>query len=463
MVDLAIKRCNTWSKIIKNSMEKVTVVDGFRTPFCKAGSVLKDIRPDLLGALAVREMIQRMHNWGVKKSQIEFVVGSNVATPPHAPNIARVAAVKGGLPESIPAQTLNQNCGSGIAAVDYGRNLIELGRYDTVLVVGVESMSQIPLIYSDEIKKEFLRLSEIKAKTARLKILFRLYPKLFKFWDKKYQPIVGLFLGLTDPICDLIMGLTAENLAKDPCFGITRQDQDLFAVNSNQKAFTAQQQGIFSQEIAGIYVTNNNKHAFVDSDNGIRNDQESISRSKPYFDKHYGTVTAGNSSQITDGAACILLMNRHLAKGLGLPVMGYIGEYEQIGFDPTRMGLAPAGAIAKLLKKTRLSLKNFSTIEINEAFAAQVLACVKTLASEKLMTRWFGSYSLTASIGEINPNQLNPNGGAIALGHPVGVSGMRLIITALKELKRRKDEKSLVSACIGGGQANAMILEKENS
>ena len=445
-------------------MIKTVIVDGFRTPFCKANSDLRDVRPEILGALAIKEMLQRMDNWGLKSSQIDFVVGSNVTTPPHAPTIARVSAVKAGLPESIPAQMVTQNCGSGIAAVDYGRNMIKLGRYNTVLVVGVESMSQIPLIYSDSLKKEFFRLFEAKTKSAKLKVLFKLYPKLFKFWLKENKPKVGLLLGLTDPICNLIMGLTAENLAKDPCFGITRQDQDEFAFWSHRKAALARMNGVLAEEIFGVYVQNKNKYELIDGDNGVRanNTTELLGKLSPYFDKRYGSVTVGNSSQVTDGASCILLMKDDLAKSLGLPILGYVWEYEQVGFDPKRMGLAPAGAIGKLLKNSKFELKDFSVIEINEAFAAQVLACTRTLNSDSLMKKWFGSYGLDRAVGEIKNEQLNPNGGAIALGHPVGVSGMRLIITALKELKRHDGQKALVSACIGGGQANTMVLERKS-
>ncbi len=442
-------------------MIPVAVVDGFRTPFCKAGSDFKDIRPEILGALTIKEMMQRMDTWGIKTSVIDYVIGSNVCTPIHAPTLARVAAVKAGLPESIPAQMITQNCGSGISAVDYGSNLIRLGRYNCVLVVGIELMSQIPLFYADTVKKEFFRLFEARTKAAKLKVLFKLYPKLFKIWVKENQPQVGLLLGLTDPICDLIMGLTAENLAKDPCFGITRQDQDAFAARSHQRASLAQKNGVFKEEMTSLYVPTKNKHALVSSDNGIRDENtiELLAKMMPYFDKRYGSVTVGNSSQITDGAACILLMNADVAKNYGLPMLGYVGEYADIGFDPPRMGLAPVGAIAKLLNKTRHDLASFSSVEINEAFAAQVIACLRTLGSDTLMKKWFGSYGFDKKIGEIDSDKLNPNGGAIALGHPIGVSGMRLIITALKKLNRQGGGKALVSACIGGGQANALVLE----
>ena len=438
------------------------IVDGFRTPFCKEGTLLKDVPADFLGALAVREMVKRMDNWNIPPSTIDYVVGSSVTEPPHAKNIARVVSVKGGLPEWIPGHTMNQNCGSGITAVDEARNLIEKGTYNCVLAVGVESMSRIPLLYSDAVKEDFYSLQRAKKNTEKIKIALRLYSKLFRFWKKEYAPQVGLLMGLTDPICDLIMGLTAEKLAKDPVLGISRDDQDKFALRSNELASKAQEAGIFKREIAPLVIPTGKDCAYVDNDNGLRKaaKPEAFQKSKPFFDKRYGTVTPANSSQITDGGACILLMSEGRAHTLGLPILGYVGEYDVAGFEPSRMGLSPVGAINKLLKKTGRSLKSFSVVEINEAFAAQVLACLRVMSSDALTKKFFSTYGFDKALGEIDDRRFNPNGGAIALGHPVGVSGMRLIITALKELERRGSDSALVSACIGGGQGNAMILKR---
>lgn len=443
---------------------RTVIVDGFRTPFCKEGTLLKDVPADFLGALAVREMLKRMDRWSLPPTAIDFVVGSNVTTPPNAPNIARIAAVKGGLPWSVPAQTLNQNCGSGIAAVDYGRMRIESGKANAVLVIGVEVMSRVPLLYSDALKEDFYSLQRAKKNGEKMKIILKLYPKLFQFWKKEYSPQAGLLLGLTDTICDLIMGLTAEKLAKDPSLGICREDQDKFALRSNELASKAQESGIFKQEITPLIIPSEKDCVYIDSDNGPRNaaKPEMFQRSKPFFDRRYGTVTPANSSQITDGAACILLMSGGRAHTHGLPILGYVGEYADAGFDPSRMGLSPVGAINKLLKKTNRSLRSFSIVEINEAFAAQVLACLRVMSSDALTKKFFSTYGFEKALGEIDDKRFNPNGGAIALGHPVGVSGMRLIITALKELERRGGESALVSACIGGGQGNAMILERRS-
>lgn len=441
---------------------RTVIVDGFRTGFCKQGTLLKDTPPELLGAMLVREMVNRLRSWGLEPSIVDYVVGSNLATPPDAPTFARISAIRGGLPESVPAQNIMQNCGSGIAATDYASNLIKLGRHNTVLVVGVESMSRIPLIYPETIKRDFETLAYAKTIKDKIKIMSRLLPKQIQIWKKEYQPKSGLMLGLTDKICDLIMGLTAENLAKDPLFHITREEQDGFAIRSHKKATQAKENKQFEQEIVKLHIPDKKSFFYLDQDNGIRSDinPKLMSRSKSFFDKKYGSVTAGNSSQITDGAACLLLMNEDKAKAIGLPILGYVVDYADVGFKPEIMGLSPVGAIAKVLKKRKMALSDFSVIEINEAFAAQVLACLKTISSDRLMKKWFSGYGFENALGEISDSQLNPRGGAIALGHPVGVSGVRLIITALNELKTRNQEYGLVSACIGGGQGNAMILRR---
>lgn len=443
-------------------MRVAVIVDGFRTGFCKQGTVLKDTPPELLGAFVVREMTTRMGFLNLKPSDIDYVVGSNVATPPNAPTLSRISAVRGGLPESIPAQVLTQNCGSGIAAVDYASNLIRVGRHNTVLVVGVESMSRIPLIYQDTIKRDFESLFYARTAKEKIGFMLKLLPKQIRVWKKEYQPKSGLMMGLTDVICDLIMGLTAENLAKNPLLHITREEQDAFALRSHQKASATRDDKLFDQEISKMFLPNYKSFFCLDQDNGIRSDinPKLMSKAKPFFDKKYGTVTAGNSSQITDGAACILLMSEEKARALGIPVLGHVVDYADVGFKPEIMGLSPVGAIAKVLKQNKMKISDFSVIEINEAFAAQTLACLKTMNSSQLMNKWFSGYGFDKALGEINDSQLNPRGGAIALGHPIGVSGMRLVITALNELKTRNHEYALISACIGGGQGNAMILRR---
>lgn len=441
-------------------MRQVVVVDGFRTPLCKEGTDFRETDAEMLGAWVVREMITRCHRWNLPLETIDCVLGSNVATPTHAVNPTRVAAVTGGLPVTIPADTVaGKNCGSGVAALYYASLRIRSGDADTVLVLGMEAMSRIAVSYDRAVAKLLFQFGKARNLRERVAGALALFPALLNL--KKYPPRVGIVLGLTDPMCDLIMGLTAENIAKDPVLGITREDQDAFAVRSHRRAAQAWKDGLFADEVVPMYVPE--KSAYVARDNGIREDasQETFRDVKPVFDRRYGSVTPANSSQITDAAAAVLLMEEEKAQALGLPILGYVKDYADFGYEPSCMGLAPVGAIAKVLAKTRMSLKDFALWEINEAFASVVLGISRILNSSSLMERKFGRFGLTDRLGEIPPDDLNPHGGAIALGHPVGVSGLRLAMTALFELKRRDAERAMISACVGGGQGVAMIVERK--
>ena len=441
-------------------MRNVVVVDGFRTPLCKEGTDFRETDAEVLGAWVVREMITRCHRWNLPLKTIDCVLGSNVATPMHAVNPTRVAAVTGGLPVTIPADTVaGKNCGSGVTALYYAGLRIRSGDVDTVLAIGMEAMSRIPIVYNQTVAELLLQSGKARTFRERTASTLALIPKLLNL--KRYPPRVGLVMGLTDPMCDLIMGLTAENIAKDPVLGITREDQDAFSVRSHRNSARAWKNGLFAEEVVPMYVSE--RSAYVERDNGIRDDAslETFRDVKCVFDKRHGSVTPANASQITDAAAAMLLMEEGKAKSLGLPILGYVKDYADFGYDPTCMGLAPVGAIAQVLSKARLTLKDFSVCEINEAFASVVLGISRILDSSSLMERKFGRYGWTERLGEIPPDDLNPHGGAIALGHPVGVSGLRLAMTSLFELKRRNAERALISACVGGGQGVAMILERK--
>ena len=441
-------------------MRNVVIVDGFRTPLCKEGTDFRETDAEVLGAWVVREMIRRCHGWNLPLETIDCVLGSNVATPMHAVNPTRVAAVTGGLPATIPADTVaGKNCGSGVAALYYASLRIRSGDVDSVLVLGMEAMSRIQIAYHHTAANLLLEYGKARGLRQRAISACALLPKLLNF--KRYPPRVGLVLGLTDPMCDLIMGLTAENIAKDPALGITRQDQDAFSLRSHRNAAQAWKSGCFADEVVPMYVPE--RSAYVERDNGIREDaaQETFRDLRPVFDKRNGSVTPGNSSQITDAAAAMLLMEETKAKSFGLPILGYVGDYADFGYEPSCMGLAPVGAIAKVLRKARLTLKDFALFEINEAFAAVVLGIVRILDSSSLMRHKFEQCGVTGRLGEIPPDDLNPHGGAIALGHPVAVSGLRLAMTSLYELKRRDAERALISACVGGGQGVAMVLERK--
>jgi acetyl-CoA acetyltransferase family protein len=441
-------------------MRNVVIVEGFRTPFCKEGTDFRNTDAEVLGAWVVREMITRCHRWNVPLETIDCVLGSNVATPTHAVNPTRVAAVTGGLPIAIPADTVaGKNCGSGMTALYYAGLRIRSGDADTVLVIGMEAMSRIPIAYHHTVADLLLLYSKAKGVRERVAGALTLIPKLLDL--KRFPPQAGLLLGLTDPMCDLIMGLTAENIAKDPSLAISRGDQDEFSIRSHKNAAKAWESGLFVDEVVPMYEPQ--RRICVDRDNGIRADvrPETFRDLKPVFDRHHGSVTPGNSSQVTDAAAAVLLMEESKAKSLGLPIMGYVGDYADFGYEPSCMGLAPVGAIAKVLSKTGLTLKDFALFEINEAFAAVVLGIVRILDSPSLMEQKLGRYGLSGRLGEIPSDDLNPHGGAIALGHPVGVSGLRLAMTSLYELKRRDAERALISACVGGGQGVAMVLERK--
>lgn len=345
-----------------------------------------------------------------------------------------------------------------MTALYYASLRIKSGDADTVLVIGMEAMSRIPIVYHHAAADLLLRYGKTRSLGEQAACAFALIPKLLNL--KRYPPRVGLMMGLTDPMCDLIMGQTAENIAKDPSLGITRQLQDEFSIRSHRLAAQAWKNGFFTDEVVPMYVPE--RSTYVARDNGIRDDvsQETFREVKPVFDKHYGSVTPANSSQITDAAAALLLMEEEKAKALGLPIIGYVRDYADFGYEPACMGLAPVGAIAKILSKTRLTLKDFAVFEINEAFASVVLGISRILDSPSLMERKFGRYGFTGRLGEIPADDLNPHGGAIALGHPVGVSGLRLALTSLFELKRRHADRALISACVGGGQGVAMVLER---
>jgi acetyl-CoA acetyltransferase family protein len=430
--------------------ERIVIVSGFRSPMGKAGGSLKNLTAHDLGARIVKEVLARS---GLDSSKIDEVIIGNVAQPAEAANIARVIALKAGIPEVVPAFTVHRNCASGMEAMTSAASKIWNGEAEIILAGGVESMSNIPLFFGKKMTALFAALAKAKTLGQKLSLLATFRPNFL-------QPIIGLVQGLTDPVCGLLMGCTAENLAKD--FKITRQQQDEFALASHQKAEAAIAKGLFKEEIIPVFNNDEKNSLMIEEDEGVRKGQriEDLAKLKPYFEKITGTVTVGNSSQITDGAAFAILMReskaKELAKEFDLEVLGYIRDFAYAGLDPSRMGLGPVFAAKKLFDKTGFSLADMELIEINEAFAAQVIGCVRAFASAEFAQQHFG---LEQALGEINSEILNVNGGGIALGHPVGMSGARIIISLLRELKRRGKKRGLAALCIGGGQGGAAILE----
>ncbi len=421
--------------------KRIAIVAGVRSPFCRANGVFNDIEVDDLGAYVVRELIART---GIDPKQIDELVFGNVIEPPTSTNIARIIAVKAGLPISMPAFTVNRNCASGMEAVVSSMNRILLGDAHIIVTGGAESMSAFPVTFSKKMRDFLVGLNKAKTWKQKMALLTTFRPSFFK----PNTPTIS------DPLCDLSMGQTAENITRE--LHISRTEQDQFALMSQTRASNATKNGRLSEEIVPVPIPPKyTKTQLVDDGPRANQTLEALANLKPVFDKVNGTVTAGNSSQVTDGAVALLLMSEEKAKELGYKPLGYINEYASAGLAPSRMGLGPAFAISKILKKSGYKLSDMDLIEINEAFAGQVLAARKALASDEFAKKELGRDS---AVGEIDLDKLNVNGGAVALGHPLGASGARLILTLLLELNKRNKHLGLAALCIGGGQGEAVIL-----
>jgi acetyl-CoA C-acetyltransferase len=395
-------------------MKDVVIVAGVRTPIGNFGGALKEIPAQKLGELVVRELMGRT---GVDPELIDEVVFGCVGQFTDSANIARVISLMAGLPIRIPAYSVQRNCSSGLQPFANAYQNIQSADADVQVVGGVENMSRAPYVSRDMRWGKRLRHAE--------------------FYDSLWE-------GLTDAFCGQMMGRTAENLAEE--FSISREEQDRFAVESHRRAFRALREGRFKDEtmtltipktVAGREVAPTVLNQDEGPNIGLTEQQLAL---YPAIFKEGGTVTAGNSCTLNDGAAAALVMTAEKAQALGLKPMGRIRSYAFVGVDPRRMGIGPAEALPLALKRAHLSLGDLQLIEVNEAFAAQYLAVERVLGLDR--------------------ERVNVNGGAIALGHPVGMTGARLAITMLHELRRRDLNLGAVSMCVGGGQGAAMVLER---
>jgi acetyl-CoA C-acetyltransferase len=354
-----------------------------------------------------------------------------------------------------------RNCASGMQALDSAIANMLAGRSHLVLAGGVDALSRVPLLYSDVMVVWFSNFMAAKSPLQKAGMFLRLKP------TQLLTPIIGLMKGLTDPYVGLLMGQTAENLAHR--FGIGRREMDEFAARSHARVIRAQESGFFNDahdglapEIAPIY---DDRGELFKEDDGVRRDStvENLAKLKPFFDRKYGNVTAGNSSQITDGAAWLVLADDEAVKRHRLKPLGRIVDSQWAGLDPAQMGLGPVHASTPILKRNGLKLDDLDAWEINEAFAAQVLGCLAAWKEDRYCREELG---LDRAMGELDPEKLNADGGAIALGHPVGASGARIVLHLLHALKRAKagnagqrPRRGIASICIGGGLGGAMLLE----
>lgn len=444
------------------SPRDVVIVEGLRTPFAKSGTKLKDVHPAELGKVALKELIAKTN---LDVNLVDEVIVGNTGNPPDAVNISRVVALNAGIPQKTSAYTVHRNCASALESITNGYEKIRSGTMDVVLTGGTENMSQMPVLLPKKFQDLFGKLFAAKGPGQALPLLYKLLKADLKQikalltanQKDEYFPVISVMLGLTDPFVGINMGQTAEILAKE--FGLSREQQDRFALRSHHLAAAATKSGRMKEEIVPISLSPKFTETVID-DIGPRENQtmEALAKLKPFFDKRTGTITPGNACPITDGAAFVLLMSRERAEALGYKPIARIRGYGFAGLEPERMGLGPVYSTPLALKRAGLSMKDIGLVELNEAFAAQVLACVKAFDSDEFGKNKLG---LPGKIGEIREEILNVNGGAIALGHPVGATGTRITLTLAKEMKRKNVQFGLATLCIGGGQGGSIVLEAE--
>src|SRR5437667_1258861 len=423
--------------------QPIRVVDGARTPFLKARNRPGPFAASDLAVQAGRALLMRQP---FAPEDLDEVILGCASPSADEVNIGRVGALRMGCGLDVPGWTVMRNCASGMQALDSAMANIRLGRAELVLAGGVDALSRVPLLFSDAM---VLWLSNWYA----AKSLGQKAQTLARFKLGYLAPVIGIMKGLTDPMVGLLMGQTAENLAFR--FGITRREMDEFSARSHQRVLAAQRAAHFTGEIVPLFDREGNLY---DKDDGVREDStpENLAKLKAFFDRKYGNVTAGNSSQITDGAAWLIMASETAVATYQLPVLGTILDSEWAGLDPAQMGLGPVHSATPLLKRHGLKLDDIDVWEINEAFAAQVIACLRAWADDAYCRTELGQ---DGALGKLDEAKLNVDGGAIALGHPVGASGARIVLHLLNVLKRTKAKRGLASISSGGGFGRAMLVE----
>ncbi|HOL65411.1 MAG TPA: acetyl-CoA C-acetyltransferase [Accumulibacter sp.] len=423
--------------------QPVYIVDGARSPFLKSRHTPGPFSASDLATQCGRALLMRQP---FAPSELDEVILGCAAPSVDEINIGRVVALRLGCGARVPGWTVMRNCASGMQAIDSAIVNIQNGRSQLVLAGGVDALSHAPLFYSPTMVRWFASLLQARTPLAKAAQFARLSPK------QLFSPVVGLLKGLTDPSIGLLMGQTAENLAWR--FGISRQQMDQFSERSHQRAIAARAAGAN----AGIVPLVDAQGTLYEHDDGVRDDAslERLARLKPFFDRKYGRITAGNSSQVSDGAAWLLLASAPAVERWQLQPLGRISDCQWAALDPAAMGLGPVHATTPILRRQALALADIDRWEINEAFAAQVLACLDAWRSDEYCRQELG---LLGELGSIDEQRLNPDGGAIALGHPVGASGARIVLQLLHGLRASGGRRGIAAICIGGGQGGAMLVE----
>jgi acetyl-CoA acyltransferase len=424
---------------------RVAVVTGIRTPFAKSGTHFARLSALDLGKIVVTELMQRS---GINPSDVQELVFGNVIPSVKAPNIAREIILGTGLPRKIPGYSVSKACASANQAITSASDMIARGYADTVVAGGAESLSDVPILFSKNFSEALVSASKQKSVGGKLGAFSKIRPR----------DLAPDAPAIAESTTGLTMGESAEKMAKEN--GISREAQDRFALQSHLRAAEATKSGRFKDEVMTVVVPPG-YDTVVDSDNLIRGDStfEAMSKLRPVFDRKYGTITAANASPLTDGAAAVLLMSEERVKALGIKPIGFIRSYAYAATDPFDQLLqGPVFALPTALERAKVKLSDIGVIEMHEAFAAQVLSNIQWLGSKKIAQEKLGR---SEAVGEIDPEKINRTGGSIALGHPFGATGARIVTTVCNELQRTGERYGLVTVCAAGGMGVAMILERE--
>ncbi len=422
---------------------QAVIVAGVRTPFARAGSVFKDTNAVAMARFATRELLYQS---GIDGREVDEIIFGQVVPSVVAPNVAREVSLLPQFPRTIPAYSLNRACASAGQAIAAAHDQIVLGHADVVVAGGVESLSDIPILHSRRMSQLLVAASRAKSVGERVGVFTKIRPR----------DLVPVTPAIAEPSTGESMGQSAEKMAKEN--GITREAQDLVALRSHQRAAAATADGRLTAEIAP-WFGGHDLGEVTSSDNGIRADStlESLAALRPVFDRRYGSVTAGNASPLTDGAAATLIMSRDRARALGLTPLAVIRSYAVAAVDPGwQLLMGPVFAVPKALDRAGITLAEVGLVEIHEAFAAQVLSNVEAWASKA----WAEKLGRRDPVGEIDWDRTNVCGGSIAIGHPFGATGARIVTTLANEMRRRDVQFGLVSICAQGGMGFAMVLER---